>query len=276
MTGWLSERMDLPRIGPFGWLLVGLRGMALVVVVYGCFLLFLLLRLIERPIFGPRRPITPWLTRLVCRASLAIMGFGYSLRGRPMTERGAIVANHAGWIDIFSLNAADRVYFVSKADVADWPGIGILARMTGTLFITRKGTEARRQQEQLEARLRVGHRLLFFPEGTSTDTLRVLPFKSSLFQAFYGHGLDRIMHIQPVTVVYHAPPGRDRRFYGWWGDMSFAGHLLQVLATPRQGRIEVIFHPPVPVDSFDSRKDLAAYCERVIRTAHPLVQAPGA
>ena len=267
--------MQTPRIGLLGWALVALRGLLLALVTYGCFLLFLLLRLIEAPLFGPSRPLTPWITRFVCRAGLGIMGFGYSLQGKPMTERGAIVANHAGWIDIFSLNAADRVYFVSKADVASWPGIGLLARATGTLFITRKGTEAKRQQQQLEERLRAGHRLLFFPEGTSTDTLRVLPFKSSLFQAFYSHGLDRIMHIQPVTVVYHAPPGRDRRFYGWWGDMSFAGHLLQVLATPRQGRIEVIFHPPVPVDGFESRKELAAYCERVIRTAHPLVVAPG-
>lgn len=275
MSGWLEDRMALPRIGPLGWALVAGRGLALALVTYGCFALFLLLRLLERPLCGQRRPLTPWITRFVCRAGLAIMGFGYRVQGRPMPERGAIVANHAGWIDIFSLNAADRVYFVSKADVAGWPGIGILARATGTLFITRKGTEAKRQQEQLEARLRTGHRLLFFPEGTSTDTLRVLPFKSSLFQAFYSHGLDRIMHIQPVTVVYHAPKGRDPRFYGWWGDMSFAGHLLQVLATPRQGRIEVIFHPAVPVDSFDSRKDLAAYCERVIRTAHPLVAAPG-
>ena len=48
---------------------------------------------------------------------------------------------------------------------------------------------------------------MFFPEGTSTDAMRVLPFKSTLFAAFYTHGLDQILHIQPVTVVYHAPTG---------------------------------------------------------------------
>lgn len=271
MSHWQDQRMEMPRIGPFGWLLAGARGLMLALVTYGALLVFLLIRLIERPVFGLHRPWTPWLTQGVCRAALFLMGFSYARRGRPMQGQGAIVANHAGWIDIFSLNAADRVYFVSKDDVAGWPGIGILAKVTGTMFITRKGTEAKRQQEMMEERLRAGHRLLFFPEGTSTDTLHVLPFKTPLFQAFFTHGMDRVLHIQPVTVAYHAPKDRDPRFYGWWADMSFAGHLLQVLATPRQGRIEVIFHPAVPVDGFPGRKELASYCERVIRTAHPLV-----
>jgi 1-acyl-sn-glycerol-3-phosphate acyltransferase len=75
------------------------------------------------------------------------------------------------------------------------------------------------------------------------------------------------MHIQPVTVVFHAPAGMDARHYGWWGDMNFASHLVKLLATGRQGRVEVIFHPEVPVDAFANRKELALHCERVIRTA---------
>lgn len=275
MSDWTQSRMEVPRVGPLGWLLVALRGTALALVTYGCLLLFLLVRLLERPLFGLARPWTPYITQGVCRSALFIMGFGYSVRGRPMAERGAIVANHVGWMDIFTLNAADRVYFVSKDDVADWPGIGILARVTGTMFIARKSTEAKVQQQMMEDRLRAGHRLLFFPEGTSTDSIRVLPFKTPLFQAFFTHGLDRVMYIQPVTVVYHAPMGRDPRYYGWWSDMSFAAHLLMVLATPRQGRVEVLFHPPVPVDGFENRKQLAAYCESVIRTAHPLAGPRG-
>jgi 1-acyl-sn-glycerol-3-phosphate acyltransferase len=189
-----------------------------------------------------------------------------------MRQKGAVVANHASWLDIFALNAAQRIYFVSKSEVASWPAIGWLARATGTVFINRKGTEAKAQQEVFEARLRAGHRLCFFPEGTSTDAIRVLPFKSSLFQAFYTHGLDRVLFIQPVTVVYHAPPGKDPRFYGWWGNMAFGPHLLLTLAARRQGQVEVIFHPEVPVDAFPSRKELAAHCERVIRTSHPLAE----
>jgi lyso-ornithine lipid O-acyltransferase len=97
-----------------------------------------------------------------------------------MQHKGALVANHASWLDIFTLNACDRIYFVSKSEVAGWPGIGWLARATGTVFINRQGREAQMQKLLFEARLRAGHRLLFFPEGTSTDGQRVLDFKSTL------------------------------------------------------------------------------------------------
>lgn len=269
-SDWRTAEISVEAPGVLGWLFVILRGGVLGLVTYGGLALLLLLRLIERPLCGQARPVTPFITQGVCKAAFAILGLPLTVTGTPMQQKGAVVANHASWLDIFTLNAVQRIYFVSKAEVAGWPAIGWLARATGTVFIARKGTEAKRQQEVFEDRLRAGHKLCFFPEGTSTDAIRVLPFKSSLFQAFYTHGLDRVMFIQPVTVVYHAPPGQDARYYGWWGDMAFGPHLLMTLAARRQGRVEVIFHPEVPVDAFPNRKDLAAHCERVIRASHPL------
>jgi 1-acyl-sn-glycerol-3-phosphate acyltransferase len=273
MSDWREASMVLPRIGPFGWALALIRGLVLGVITYGCLVVLLLVRLVEWPLFRPARPITPWITQFVCKSAFVVMGLPLTVRGRPMRQKGAVVANHSSWLDIFALNAVQRIYFVSKSEVAGWPGIGWLARATGTVFIARKGTEAKRQQHEFEDRLRLGHKLMFFPEGTSTDAIRVLSFKSTLFAAFFTHGLDRVLHVQPVTVIYHAPPGQDARYYGWWGQMDFAPSLLRVLATWRQGRVEVIFHPEVPVDAFDDRKTLAAHCERVIRAAHPLAEA---
>lgn len=268
MSDWRSAPMPMPRIGMMGWLRVIWRGGALGLVTYGGLVVLLVLRLIERPLWGAARPVTPYITQFVCRMAFPILRMGISTTGQPMRQNGAVVANHASWLDIFSLNAVQRGYFVAKSEVEGWAAIGWLARATGTLFIARKGSDAKRQQAFLEQRLRAGHRLIFFPEGTSTDAMRVLPFKSTLFAAFYTHGLDQILHIQPVTVVYHAPEGCDPRFYGWWGNMEFAPHLLQVLAAPRQGRVEIVFHPQVPVDAFANRKELAAHCERVIRASH--------
>lgn len=268
MTGWVEARVPAPRIGPAGWLRVIWRGGILGLLTYGSLVLLLLVRLVEWPIFGRSRPVTPFITQFVCRAAFVILRMSLSRRGVPMTHRGAIVANHASWLDIFALNAVQRIYFVAKAEVAGWAGIGWLARATGTVFIARNGREAKRQQQLFEDRLRMGHRLLFFPEGTSTDAVRVLPFKSTLFQAFFTHGMEHVMHIQPVTVIYHPPPGQDPRFYGWWGDMDFASHLLTVLAQRPQGSVEIVFHDPVAVDSFAGRKELAAHCERVIRDTH--------
>lgn len=269
MTAWQDVPSPALRITPLGWLRVLWRGGLIGALTYGGLLVLLLVRLVEWPLCGQARPVTPRITRFVCRTALRILRLPLVVHGQPMTKPGAIVANHSSWLDIFVLNAVQTIYFVAKAEVADWPMIGWLARATGTVFIARKGTEAKKQQDIFEARLQAGHRLLFFPEGTSTDAIRVLPFKSTLFEAFFSPALERSMHIQPVTVVFHAPPGEDPRHYGWWGDMDFASHLLKTLATARQGRVEVIFHPDVPVDAFENRKTLSQHCERVIRTAHP-------
>jgi lyso-ornithine lipid O-acyltransferase len=268
VSSWDEAPVPPFQVSPLGWLRVGWRGGLLGGLTYGALLILLLVRLVEWPLFGQARPVTPYITQFVCRMAFLILRLPLTVRGQPMLARGAVVANHSSWLDIFALNAAQRVYFVAKSEVEGWPGIGWLARATGTIFIARKGSESKRQQEIFEARLKAGHRILFFPEGTSTDAIRVLQFKSTLFQAFYTEGLSDGMHIQPVTVIFHAPGGEDPRFYGWWGDMDFASHLLKTLAAAKQGRVEVIFHPEVPVSAFQNRKVLAAHCERVIRTAH--------
>lgn len=263
--GWKQSDIAYAPVGPMGWLRVVWRGLALCLVTYGGLVLLLALRLVERPLFGLNRPWTPHITQFVCKAAFVILRMPLTVRGKPMQGQGAMVANHASWLDIFALNAAARIYFVAKSEVSGWAGIGWLARATGTVFIARKGVEAKAQQRLFEDRLRAGHRLMFFPEGTSTDAIRVLPFKSTLFAAFFTHGLDQVMHIQPVTLVYHAPAGQDARFYGWWGDMTFGGHLLRVLAQGRQGRVEVVYHDAVEVDAFPDRKALAAHCETAVR-----------
>lgn len=268
MTAWQDVPPPQDAMSPLGWVRVLWRGLLIAALAYGGLVLLLLVRLVEWPIFGQARPVTPNITRFVCRGALWILRLPLSVQGRSMRHRGAIVANHSSWLDIFVLNAAQNVYFVAKSEVAAWPLIGWLARATGTVFIARKGTEAKRQQEIFESRLQAGHRLLFFPEGTSTDSIRVLPFKSTLFEAFFSQALEHTMHIQPVTVIFHAPPGADARHYGWWGEMDFASHFVKTLATRRQGRVEVIFHPEVPVDVFENRKTLAQHCERVIRASH--------
>lgn len=259
------DQPALTRIGPGGWALAVLRGVALFLVTYGGLILLLLIRLVERPLCGLDRPVSPFVTQGVCRAALIILGIGLRVQGQPMQNKGAIVANHASWLDIFTLNAVQRLYFVSKSEVAAWPGIGWLARATGTVFISRASREAAAQKRLFEERLRAGHRLAFFPEGTSTDGQRVLSFKSTLFAAFFHQDLHHTLRIQPVSVTYHPPRGQDPRFYAWWGDMAFGPHVLKILATGRQGRVDVVFHPPVAVADFPDRKALAAQCENTVR-----------
>ncbi|MBM2576604.1 1-acyl-sn-glycerol-3-phosphate acyltransferase [Jannaschia sp. Os4] len=254
-----------PRAGAGGWARAVRRGLPLAATTFGGLLVLLLVRQVERPLHGLHRPWTPRITQWVCRMAFRWMGLPREVRGRMMDHEGIVVANHSSWLDIFALNASKRIYFVSKAEVAGWPGIGWLARATGTLFIVRDPRQARAQQALFEARLHAGHKLLFFPEGTSTDGVRVLPFKPTLFASLFADGLRETSWVQPVSVAYHPPPGADARFYGWWGGMGFGDALLRVLSARRQGRVVVTYHAPLRVAEFAGRKDLARAAEAAVR-----------
>jgi 1-acyl-sn-glycerol-3-phosphate acyltransferase len=263
----------MPAITPAGWLRVAWKGLSVLLVTFGTLLVFLLLRLPERAIHGQRRPWTPYLTQGVCRADMAIIGIRIEIIGTPMRGAGVVVSNHTTWLDIFALNAVQRVRFVAKSEVRGWPGIGWLARATGTLFIRRDRAEATQQQALIREKMSEGQALLFFPEGTSTDGFRVLPFKSTLFETVAGA---KGVSVQAISVAWHAPEGAEPRFYGWWGDMDFAGHLAQVLALRRQGRVAIRYHPPVAAAAFADRKAMARHLEQVVRAGQPLAEGRSA
>lgn len=268
-TSWgMGQEPELPGITPMGWIRIICRGLPLAALVFGCLVLLLLVRLVEKPLCGLRRPVTPHIARFVCRNAFRIIGMRFLVTGTPMQEPGAVVANHTSWLDIFALNATKRIYFVSKSEVAGWPGIGWLARSTGTLFIERNPAHAKKQTNLLRDRLLAGHKLLFFPEGTSSDGSQVLPFKTTLFEAFLNEDLRDLIAVQPVSVYYDAPPDRAPWFYGWWGDMSFASHLLATLAPGHQGGVRVHYHTPLHVREFADRKALARAAEEAVQKGH--------
>ncbi len=264
-----ADSTPAPPTGLIGWLRVGVRSTVLLSILAVLLAVFLLVRAVERPVCRQRRPVSPFIVQGFTRACTVTLGMRLVLRGRPMPLPGAVVGNHASWLDIFVLNARHRVFFISKAEVAGWPVIGYLARRTGTLFIRRDARDARAQTTALETRLKAGHPLLFFPEGTSTDGLRVLAFKPTLFQAFFAPELRQDAYIQPITVIYHAPPGQDADFYGWFGDMDFAPHFLAVMAARGGGRAELVYHTPLRVADYPGRKALAQEAERIVRAAMP-------
>ncbi len=225
----------------------------------------MLARIIERPIWGRRRPWTTYFPQYFGRFALIAMGIRYRGYGKPMDRPGAVVANHLSWIDILALNAGLSVFFVAKSEVAEWPVINWFSRAAGTIHINRRRTEAASQKKMLLDRLCSGNRLLFFPEGTSTDGSLVLPFKSTLFAPFFTEEMKNVAWIQPATMVYQAPEGEDPEFYCWWGEMDLGTHLLRVLSARRQGTVEVTLHPPLRVADYVDRKALALACEEAVR-----------
>jgi 1-acyl-sn-glycerol-3-phosphate acyltransferase len=248
--------LDRPRW--FAWPLLIVRVVLISALVLTLFVPLIILRAVGFKVVGQM------VVKFACRGALMIMGIGFTKRGRPMQHAGAVVANHSSWLDIFTLNAAQKVYFVSKDDVEGWPLIGFIAKKVGTVFIRRVRSDAARQKNVFLDRISHGEKLLFFPEGTSTDGRRVLPFKSSLFAAYFEEGLPELTWIQPVTVNYIAPDGKRRNWYGWWFEMGFFEAVGMVLSKWKQGSVEIIFHAPLDVAKFENRKTLALAAETAV------------
>ncbi len=264
------DRPDWPRIGPVGWVLIVLRAMLILGLLGSGLIVSALVRIAERLVHATRRPWTAPITRVVLRCVLRVTGLRLRVQGQPMTKPGAVVANHVSWLDILALHASQTVVFVAKSEVSGWPGIGFLARFVGTVFIARDPRAARAQRDQLANAIEGGARLMLFPEGTSTDGMRVLHFKSTIFEMMFMPQLGRDTYVQPVSVIYDPPDERgDPRLYAWWGDMALGPHLLMVLSLARQGGVTVVFHDPLEVCRFDDRKALARAAEEAVRTGLP-------
>lgn len=255
-----------PRAGAGRIALAAARLIAVLATTLTLLAAFLIVKGAERAFPGLKR-LRNAIASIWGRLAARFLGMRVVSVGAPIPQGGAIVANHSSWTDILVLLAATRVTFVSKAEVRNWPGIGFLAVVADTLFIERRRSHAKKQEQEMKARIEAGQHLLFFPEATSTDGLRVIPFKSTLFSVFYTPELKDSVWVQPVSVVYRARPGGGRPvdFYGWWGDMDFGSHIWVLLTRSFGGTVTVVFHPAVRAADFPHRKALAAYCDAAVR-----------
>ncbi len=265
MTTWNGHPPPaLPPAGP-GGTLAGLLRLGTFVLVTTLALGPFLAGRALRVWLGRRVTFHFLVARLWSRLGLWLCGLRWIVRGQPIAA-GALVANHASWLDICALRSVGLMYFVAKAEVGDWPVAGFIARITGTIFIERNRNHAKRQEEVLRQRIAHDQLLIFFPEGTSTDGLRVLPFKSSLFSVFFLNDHAADLWVQPVTIRYAPRPGSGlpRDIYGWWGDMELGAHVWAVMCRSFGGSAEVTFHAPVRPSDFPDRKALAEYCQAVV------------
>ncbi len=201
--------------------------------------------------------------KLMCR----IIGLKVEVRGEPIRNRQVIyVANHVSYLDIPAIAALIPVSFVAKEDVAHWPVFGLLSKLQQTAFISRARGDINGTKNTLSRMLMEGKSLFIFPEGTSSDGARVLPFKSSLFSIALGDGEDKNhLPVQPVTIEIIETRGRliseggNRDVYAWHGDMDLAPHLWGFFKT-QGATVRLHFHTERNPSSFADRKELAAAC----------------
>lgn len=155
--------------------------------------------------------------------------------------QGLMVSNHSSWIDIFATNAVQAVRFISKSEIRDWPVLGRLVTMAGTLYVER-GNRHRINFTNNEIReaVEAGDLVGFYPEGTTTDGTCLLQFKTNLFQPAVDFG----MMVYPVAVRYWLD-GAPTQVASYAGDTTFGQSFASLL---RARGLEVHIEYGAPID----------------------------
>lgn len=188
------------------------------------------------------------------------MGLEVRIEGRPLGRDVLYVANHVSWLDILALGGATSTWFISKDDVGDWPLVGMLARIGGTIFIDRNSRRAAHGQvDQLGQALLGHHPITLFPEGTTGDGRSLFPFRPALFASVAPPPPG--ISVQPVAIDYDAAATE----ICWTGDEDLGPNARKVLGRPGRLLCTIRFLPPL--EPSDDRKALAARAQSAIAAA---------
>ena len=174
-----------------------------------------------------------------------------------------LISNHASYLDIIILGSLFKTSFIAKKEISKWPLLGILAKLQNTIFIDRRVSSLKNQENKIIKHLNEKKNLVIFPEGTSSDGNRVLPFKSSLFNIFEKNLNSKIL-VQTITIVYKKingiPMNRiERKNITWHSNMDLIPNIFNVLKK-LSIEVEIIFNDEfLPSKEYD-RKKLALHC----------------
>ena len=208
-------------------------------------------------------PGKKWLARLYWAGICRVLGVERRVIGQaaPAGRPVLFACNHTSWLDVPTLGGTLEACFVAKAEVGAWPVVRSIARLGRTVFVSRRASETGRERDSMRARLLGGDNLILFPEGTSSDGTRVLPFRSPFFAVVEAVGGDIVPLVQPVSIVFdrldYLPARRSTRpISSWYGDMDLGSHFWR-LARHRHLRATIVLHDPIDPATLPSRKAVA-------------------
>lgn len=195
------------------------------------------------------------------RILLSIVGVKLASHGETIEPGCLLVANHVSWLDIFVINALAPSAFISKAEVRQWPLIGMLSARNETVFLKR-GSRGHAQivSQEIGSILNAGRNAALFPEGTTTDGRDVLHFHAALLQP----AIDAARPVQALAIVYRDLNGHQSLAPAYDGDISMMQCLRNIIGS--EGLVaHVHAAEPIPGNSGKTRKEIAQEARSFIR-----------
>lgn len=176
-------------------------------------------------------------------------------------------------LDILVISSLHPTLFITSVDMRQTWGLGFLTEMGGCLYVERRSrSKLNKEIEEIRLALKQGFSVVLYPEGTSSNGERVLPFKKSLLTAAAGTGVP----ILPMVINYRRVNGEAvslkwRDYVCWYGDQTFFPALLRILSV-QSVDVEIEFLKEVRVHSDKERREAATQIQALIEAKYtPIV-----
>lgn len=207
------------------------------------------------------------LKRLYCRSVLLCLGVRITLSGGPIRNlRGMlVVSNHVSWVDVFAIGSVLPGTFVARADLLGWPAIGLAARLANVIPIERSSLHGLPGVlDAMVRRLRDGHTVVVFPEGTTYCGRDHGEFRPALFQA----AIEAARPIQPLRLNYRHGDGSPSTVTAFLGEDTMGASISRIVRTRR-----TVVHIGVqPLELPSSRRgELASRCQAAVHSGSDAV-----
>lgn len=176
-------------------------------------------------LFGADISRTLRIRRTWARRLLPQLGIQLHVSGTPPDFPCILAANHRSYLDPAIIAHDVLGYGVAKAEVAGWPVIGWGARVAGVIFLRRESATSRKTAlSGIAEKIREGHPVILFVEGTTHTNPTTVDFKPGAFKLAASEGFA----VVPAAIEFHDPDDC------WIGDDTFLPHLLRRFTIKRK------------------------------------------
>lgn len=210
-------------------------------------------------------------TTFYCRLAAKILDIRVKVKNftpELLSSHQLVVANHLSYLDIFILSSILPSLYITSVEVEKTFFLGLMSKLGGSLFVERRSkTKLLQEIDRIASVLKLGFTVTLFPEGTSSNGEKVLPFKGALFTTAEKAQIP----VQPVCIKYQSINGMpvtadNRDFIYYYGDLLFFPHLVKLFFV-RNIDVTVTFLEKISLEGRE-RKEIVDKCFETINCAY--------
>jgi 1-acyl-sn-glycerol-3-phosphate acyltransferase len=182
-----------------------------------------------------------FLRDFILKITTRLLGIRTTVYGKLPTVQGLIIANHRSYFDPIVIVSHVNAFPVGKKEVASWPLIGYLCKISGVVFVDRKCQDSRQKtSENIKEIINSGNSVINFPEGT-TDTL---PTTVNFNYGSFKTATQIKAAIIPVAIDYKVVSD------AFVNDDTFIPHFLKCFGKPTT-EIKITYFAPLYSEDAD-------------------------